>query len=80
METKEGYLLQKGIINPSGLYFYETDLEGKRIKLPISGIGLALRIGANRILDKALEIASKDAYCSQQSVQESHEQDCQRQG
>ena len=55
METNEGYSSLKGIINPCGLYFYETELEGKKIKLPISGIGLVLRIHANRIIDKALE-------------------------
>jgi len=61
-------------------YFYETELDGKRVTLPISGIGLALFKSANAVLDKALEIASRDACCSQQSNQELHGQDCQLRG
>jgi len=63
MKTKDG-------IDLSAWYFYETELEGKKIRLPISGIALSLRVSTNRIINEALEIASKDACCSQQPEKE----------
>jgi|WetSurMetagenome_2_1015567.scaffolds.fasta_scaffold980648_2 hypothetical protein len=51
-------------------YFYKVELDGKKIDLPISGIGLTMMSNAIKIIDKALEIASKDACCSQQSEAE----------
>ena len=67
MKTKDDYSSLRSVINPFGWYFYETELDGKKIRLPISGIALALRISVNSVIDKALEIASRDACCSQQS-------------
>ncbi|MFC2018627.1 hypothetical protein ACFLU4_01550 [Chloroflexota bacterium] len=62
-------------MHASNWYFYDVELEGKRITLPISGLGLALQKSAFSVIDKALEIASRDACCSQQSIQKLHEQD-----
>ena len=67
-------------IKPLNWYFYTVKLDGKSVTLPISGISLTLRMGVNRVLDKALEIASRDAHCSLPVNQEAHGKDCPLQG
>jgi len=59
MRTRDDYARLKDMINIHDWYLYETELEGKKIRLPISGIALSLWLSVNSTIDEALEIASE---------------------
>lgn len=51
------------------LGFYRVKLDGRQITLPIRSSSLVMWRCAESVLNKAIELAPKDAYCSQPTEQ-----------